>query len=141
MLPTANLQSQQRTRRSANGRQSATRQNSSRKGKDPEDTSVSDHDSEARQPRNLSPEEREEIREAIQLQLGDGKAPREFQVEMVVAQEEMRDAMCHAATGLGKTLIAAAPFALERNRDKVTIMVSPLIALQNEMVREPQLSS
>ncbi|KLO06209.1 P-loop containing nucleoside triphosphate hydrolase protein, partial [Schizopora paradoxa] len=85
-------------------------------------------------PRKLSLEEREKVREAIQTQLGDDKSPREFQVEMVVAQEEMRDAMCHAATGLGKTLIAAAPFALERNKGRVTIMVSPLIALQNEMV-------
>ncbi|KLO06253.1 P-loop containing nucleoside triphosphate hydrolase protein, partial [Schizopora paradoxa] len=76
----------------------------------------------------------EEIRNAVERQLGEGKSPRDFQMEMIFAQEEGRDAMCHAATGLGKTLIAAAPFALEKNRTQVTIMVSPLIALQNEMV-------
>ncbi|KLO05062.1 P-loop containing nucleoside triphosphate hydrolase protein, partial [Schizopora paradoxa] len=64
----------------------------------------------------------------------DGRMPRDFQVDMVIAQEESRDAMCHAATGLGKTFIAAAPFFLEKNKTRVTIMVSPLVALQNEMV-------
>ncbi|KZV63276.1 P-loop containing nucleoside triphosphate hydrolase protein [Peniophora sp. CONT] len=63
-----------------------------------------------------------------------GKEPRDFQVELVVAQEARRDALCQAATGQGKTAIAAAPYVLEKNKDRVTIMVSPLIGLQNEMV-------
>ncbi len=84
-------------------------------------------------PHKLSEEECRQLRELMQQQLG-GKTPRDFQVDMAIAQEERRDAMCHAATGLGKTLIAAAPFALEKNKTRVTIMVSPLVALQNEMV-------
>ncbi|KAH9021275.1 hypothetical protein EDB83DRAFT_2204291, partial [Lactarius deliciosus] len=60
--------------------------------------------------------------------------PRKFQVEMVQAQEEGQDALCHAATGSGKTAIAAGPYALAKNQGRVTFMVSPLIGLQNEMV-------
>ncbi|KAH9008258.1 P-loop containing nucleoside triphosphate hydrolase protein [Lactarius hengduanensis] len=53
---------------------------------------------------------------------------------MVQAQEEGQDALCHAATGSGKTAIAAGPYALAKNKGRVTFMVSPLIGLQNEMV-------
>ncbi|KAN0130509.1 P-loop containing nucleoside triphosphate hydrolase protein [Lactarius tabidus] len=63
-----------------------------------------------------------------------GREPRDFQVEMVQAQEEGHDALCHAATGSGKTAIAAGLYALAKNQGRVTFMVSPLIGLQNEMV-------
>jgi hypothetical protein len=63
-----------------------------------------------------------------------GREPRDFQVEMVQAQEEGQDALCHAATGSGKTAIAAGPYVLTKNQGRVTFMVSPLIGLQNEMV-------
>ncbi|KAI0321600.1 P-loop containing nucleoside triphosphate hydrolase protein [Amylostereum chailletii] len=63
-----------------------------------------------------------------------GKEPRDFQVQMVQAQEERRDALCQASTGSGKTAIAAGPYALKKNSDRVTLMVSPLIGLQDEMV-------
>ncbi len=113
------------------------RKNGSRRRKLPPSFSAQVADSEdnslTSQPRVILPDEREDLRVKIKAQL-NGKEPREFQIEMVVAQEERRDAMCHAATGLGKTLIAAAPFTLERNKMRVTIMVSPLVALQDEMV-------
>jgi superfamily II RNA helicase len=92
--------------------------------------------------RNVTPPTREKltseqishVREAMRSMLG-GREPRDFQVEMVQAQEEGHDALCHAATGSGKTAIAAGPYALAKNQGRVTFMVSPLIGLQNEMVR------
>lgn len=64
-----------------------------------------------------------------------GREPRYFQFRLAQAQEEGQDTVCQAATGQGKTGAAAAPYALEKNADKVTLMVSPLIVLQNEMVK------
>ncbi|KAH9171007.1 P-loop containing nucleoside triphosphate hydrolase protein [Lactarius sanguifluus] len=81
----------------------------------------------------LTPEQISELHDAMQIMLG-GREPRKFQVEMVQAQEEGQDALCHAATGSGKTAIAAGPYALAKNQGRVTFMVSPLIGLQNEMV-------
>ncbi|KAA1476505.1 P-loop containing nucleoside triphosphate hydrolase protein, partial [Dentipellis sp. KUC8613] len=69
----------------------------------------------------------------MKRQLND-REPREFQVDLVRAQEERKDALCQAATGQGKTAIAAGPYALAQNADRVTLMVSPLIGLQDEMV-------
>ncbi|KLO09018.1 P-loop containing nucleoside triphosphate hydrolase protein [Schizopora paradoxa] len=99
--------------------------------RDPTKNPETSRDSE---PRRLNEEELAEVKKAMEAHFQDGRMPRDFQIDMVVAQEESRDAMCHAATGLGKTFIAAAPFLLERNKTRVTIMVSPLVALQNEMV-------
>lgn len=130
MQPSASLQSQQRNRRK---RQLP---HTFQSGPTPE--GVSDGGNPTGQndgaPRKLTGDECDEIRQLMQQQL-KGKVPRDFQVDMVIAQEERRDALCHAATGLGKTLIAAAPFTLSKNGMRVTIMVSPLVALQNEMVR------
>lgn len=44
------------------------------------------------------------------------------------------DAVLHAGTGGGKTGVAAGPYVLEENKARLTIMVSPLIALQLDMV-------
>ncbi|EIW73976.1 P-loop containing nucleoside triphosphate hydrolase protein, partial [Coniophora puteana RWD-64-598 SS2] len=65
-----------------------------------------------------------------------GQTPHSFQFEIAVAQEQRQDVLCHAATGKGKTFVAAAPYKLQHNVDekRVTLMVSPLIALQDEMV-------
>ncbi|KIJ59408.1 hypothetical protein HYDPIDRAFT_43999 [Hydnomerulius pinastri MD-312] len=84
-------------------------------------------------PKKLSDEDVSNLKAKLTTLLG-GKEPRDFQVKLAVAQEERRDVLCHAATGLGKTVVAAAPYALEHNAGKVTIMVSPLIGLQDEMV-------
>lgn len=61
-------------------------------------------------------------------------SPREFQVEAVRAQLQRKDVLIHAGTGSGKTFVAAGPYAHEATRGKVTFMVSPLIALQDEQV-------
>ncbi|TFY74604.1 hypothetical protein EWM64_g9407 [Hericium alpestre] len=82
--------------------------------------------------RKLSADEIEKIRALMKEQLG-GREPRVFQLDLVQAQEERRDALCQAATGQGKTAVTAGPYVLEKNADRVTIMVSPLIGLQNEM--------
>jgi superfamily II DNA helicase RecQ len=76
----------------------------------------------------------------LQKQFHD-KEPRGFQVELVKCQQERRDALCQAATGLGKTAVAAGPYALPENKGKVTLMVSPLIGLQNEMVSKLSMCS
>ncbi|KAK0486708.1 P-loop containing nucleoside triphosphate hydrolase protein [Armillaria luteobubalina] len=46
----------------------------------------------------------------------------------------MRDVLVHAGTGLGKTAIAAGPHAHPSSEGKVTLMISPLIALHDEQV-------
>jgi superfamily II DNA helicase RecQ len=75
----------------------------------------------------------ENLRQLLLKQF-QGKDPRPFQIEVVRCQQERRDTLCHAATGMGKTAVAAGPYAIPENKDRVTLMVSPLIGLQNEMV-------
>ncbi|TFY51100.1 hypothetical protein EVJ58_g10740 [Rhodofomes roseus] len=60
--------------------------------------------------------------------------PRPFQMEGIRAQIEGIDTMIQAPTGSGKTAIAAGPHLWPANQGKVTIMVSPLLALEEEMV-------
>ncbi|KAI0309836.1 P-loop containing nucleoside triphosphate hydrolase protein [Amylostereum chailletii] len=81
----------------------------------------------------MMPSQIHDLKLAIKDLFGS-KEPRDFQVQMVQAQEERRDALCQAATGSGKTAIAAGPYALKENSDRVTSIVSPLIGLQDEMV-------
>ena len=61
--------------------------------------------------------------------------PRPFQVDAIVAQLKREDVLIHAGTGSGKTAVAAGPHAHEKMQGKVTFMISPLIALQDEQVR------
>ena len=61
--------------------------------------------------------------------------PRPFQVEGTKAQLEGCDMIIQAPTGSGKTAVAAGPHVWETSKGKVTIMVSPLLALEDEMVR------
>lgn len=65
--------------------------------------------------------------------------PHNFQIDGVRAQIEGVDAIIQAPTGAGKTAIAAGPHLWPGNEGKTTIMVSPLLALQNEMVRTRRL--
>ncbi|KAH9481944.1 hypothetical protein JR316_0006474 [Psilocybe cubensis] len=60
--------------------------------------------------------------------------PRDFQLEAIKAQLQNCDVLIHAGTGSGKTFIAAGPHAHEKTEGMVTIMVSPLIALQDEQI-------
>ncbi|CAA7263222.1 unnamed protein product [Cyclocybe aegerita] len=55
-------------------------------------------------------------------------------MDAINAQLEMRDVLVHAGTGTGKTAIAAGPHVHPSAKGKVLIMVSPLIALHDEMV-------
>lgn len=59
---------------------------------------------------------------------------KKFQLEGICAQVQGVDVLLHAATGSGKTGIAAAPHLLPSSKGKTTIMVSPLLALQDEQV-------
>lgn len=65
------------------------------------------------------------------------KEPQEFQLDAIRATHLGEDAVVHASTGSGKTFIAAAPHFLPSNqgKGKVTLLVSPLIALHEEQVR------
>lgn len=60
--------------------------------------------------------------------------PHTFQLKAIESQLLQKDVLIHAGTGSGKTVVAAGPHAHEKCKGKVTIMVSPLIALQEEQV-------
>ncbi|PPQ76285.1 hypothetical protein CVT26_009680 [Gymnopilus dilepis] len=59
---------------------------------------------------------------------------RDFQLKCMRAQVLKQDVLLQAATGSGKTGIAAGPHLLPSSEGKVTLMVSPLLALENEQV-------
>ena len=60
--------------------------------------------------------------------------PHGWQVEGTKAQLLRKDVLLHAGTGMGKTTLAAAPHAHAGATGKITFMLSPLIALQEEQV-------
>ncbi|KAF9048056.1 P-loop containing nucleoside triphosphate hydrolase protein [Hymenopellis radicata] len=82
----------------------------------------------------LSDEDLEDIGQKCQEAWGWSYLPREGQIEAIKAQLRGRDTLVHAYTGYGKTCIAAGPFVHPSTKGQVTIMVSPLIALQDEQV-------
>ncbi len=45
-----------------------------------------------------------------------------------------KDVLVHAATGFGETAIAAGPHVHEKSKGRFTLMVSPLISLQEDQV-------
>jgi replicative superfamily II helicase len=57
-----------------------------------------------------------------------------FQLTCMGAQALGQDVVLHAATGAGKTGIAAGPHLLPSNQGKVTLVVSPLLSLHEEQV-------
>lgn len=57
-----------------------------------------------------------------------------FQLEGICAQLRGQDTVIHVATSMGKTAVAAGPFALDSAAKLVVIYVIPLLALQDEMV-------
>ena len=59
---------------------------------------------------------------------------RDFQLESMEAQALGKDVLIHAATSSGKTGIAAGPHLLPSSKGKVTLFVSPLLALHDEQV-------
>lgn len=60
--------------------------------------------------------------------------PKDFQLEGVKAQLEGQDIIIQAPTGSGKTALAAGPHVWPGNEKKFTIMVCPLLSLEEEMV-------
>ncbi|KAJ7036839.1 P-loop containing nucleoside triphosphate hydrolase protein [Mycena alexandri] len=58
----------------------------------------------------------------------------EFQIQCMEAQKLGQDVILHAATGAGKTGIAAGPHLLSSSAGKVTLVVSPLLSLHEEQV-------
>jgi superfamily II DNA helicase RecQ len=62
----------------------------------------------------------------------DGARP--FQLECMAAQVLQTDVLLHAATGSGKTGIAAGPHLLPSSKGKVTLVISPLLSLHDEQV-------
>jgi hypothetical protein len=62
----------------------------------------------------------------------DGARP--FQIDCMRAQILRQDLLLHAATGSGKTGIAAGPHLLPSSKGKVTLFVSPLLSLHDEQV-------
>ncbi len=61
-------------------------------------------------------------------------AAKPFQLKAIEAQIEGIDMIVQAPTGSGKTAIAAGPHLWPGNEDKFTIMVCPLLSLEEEMV-------
>jgi ATP-dependent helicase YprA (DUF1998 family) len=59
---------------------------------------------------------------------------RPFQLEAITAQLKHQDVVVHAGTGSGKTTIVAGPHIHPGCRGRVTILISPLIALHEEQV-------
>ena len=60
---------------------------------------------------------------------------RDFQLACMRAQVLKKDVLLQAATGSGKTGIAAGPHLLPSSKGKVTLVVSPLLVLEEEQVR------
>jgi len=63
-----------------------------------------------------------------------GWTPQSFQLAGIQAQLEGVDMALQAPTGAGKTAIVAGAHLWPHNELKVTIMVSPLLSLEDEMV-------
>ncbi|EJF56898.1 P-loop containing nucleoside triphosphate hydrolase protein [Dichomitus squalens LYAD-421 SS1] len=59
--------------------------------------------------------------------------PKDFQLRGVQAQIEGTDIIVQAPTGAGKTALAAGPHLWPGNETKFTIMVCPLLSLEEEM--------
>ncbi|KAG9123572.1 hypothetical protein FRC07_014689 [Ceratobasidium sp. 392] len=83
----------------------------------------------------LPPPFRDKFRDIDQLmcQKFEWREAQSFQVDGALLQLAHRDTIVHAGTGKGKTAVAAAPYVLDQNCQKITIVVSPLLALQEDM--------
>lgn len=83
----------------------------------------------------LKPNDLKDIAQKVKEKFKWDHEPRPFQVDAIVAQLKREDVLIHAGTGSGKTAVAAGPHAHEKMQGKVTFMILPLIALQDEQVR------
>jgi len=82
----------------------------------------------------FKPNDLKDIAQKVKEKFKWDHEPRPFQVDAIVAQLKHEDVLIHAGTGSGKTAVAAGPHAHEKMEGKVTFMISPLIALQDEQV-------
>lgn len=82
----------------------------------------------------LSEEQIQELSDEMRKRFNWDSEPHDFQLQGVRAQIEGIDTIIQAPTGSGKTAIAAGPHVWGPCKGKVTIMVSPLLALEEEMV-------
>ncbi|KAJ6609629.1 P-loop containing nucleoside triphosphate hydrolase protein [Mycena sp. CBHHK59/15] len=96
----------------------------------------------ARLTSKVTPQDLKTIREELKLLPGLIKqhfkkwtnGAQAFQLQCMEAQILRKDVLLHAATGSGKTGIAAGPHLLPSSKGKVTLVVSPLLALHEEQV-------
>lgn len=75
------------------------------------------------------------LKDAMKKKFRWDNEPRLFQLNAVRAQLEGIDVVIQAPTGAGKTAIAAGPHVWPTMKGRITIMVSPLLALEVEMVK------
>lgn len=84
--------------------------------------------------RSLTPKDIEDLAHKIKEQFGWENGPQDFQMAAIRAQLEGQDTLVHAKTGAGKTGVVAGPHLHPSSKGRVSIMVSPLLALHDEMV-------
>ncbi|EMD37426.1 hypothetical protein CERSUDRAFT_29423, partial [Gelatoporia subvermispora B] len=82
----------------------------------------------------ISSQELDSLAGCMRSKYGWSSDPRPFQMAGIKAQLEGSDAIIQAATGSGKTAIAAGAHLWDGAKGKITIMVCPLLALEEEMV-------
>ncbi|KAI0707557.1 P-loop containing nucleoside triphosphate hydrolase protein [Cerioporus squamosus] len=83
----------------------------------------------------LSLEDVELLSKKMQEAYGWDGPPKPFQLAGIQAQLEGHDIIIQASTGAGKTAVAAGPHLWPSSAGKTTIMVCPLLSLEEEMVR------
>lgn len=80
----------------------------------------------------LTDKDLESLDEHVKFKFHKDYTLKDFQLAATIAQLQQKDTIVHAHTGAGKTAIVAAPHAHPASHGKVTFLVSPLIALQDE---------
>ncbi len=85
----------------------------------------------------LTKEQLNSLAKAMQERFKWDSPPKDFQLDAVQAQLEGVDMILQAPTGSGKTAIAAGPHLFPGNEQKFTLMVCPLLSLEEEMVCSP----
>ncbi|KAH9847421.1 P-loop containing nucleoside triphosphate hydrolase protein [Lenzites betulinus] len=83
----------------------------------------------------LTPEDVQLLSQKLRDTCGWHADPKPFQLAGIKAQLDGDDMIIQASTGAGKTAIAAGPHLWQTSAGKTTIMVCPLLSLEDEMVR------
>ncbi|KAH9910453.1 P-loop containing nucleoside triphosphate hydrolase protein, partial [Epithele typhae] len=85
--------------------------------------------------RPLSSEDIQLLREMLRNKFRWPNDPKDFQVNAIRAQLEGVDIIVQAPTGAGKTAIAAGPHVWPSFERRATLMICPLLTLEDEMTR------